>query len=109
MKLADSCDEARTKVVEDQINYDHLRKLERMFREADVDGGGGDVSRFGGCCFCPLTLQARHPYLIICSHRQDSTGNEWVYSTWITPGLTDSGYVLFNPWLSWGQLLYIFR
>ncbi|XP_066480842.1 EF-hand calcium-binding domain-containing protein 8 [Tiliqua scincoides] len=47
MRMADSYDEARSKQVEDQINYDHLRKLERMFREADVDGGGGlDMEEF---------------------------------------------------------------
>ncbi|XP_042318324.1 EF-hand calcium-binding domain-containing protein 8 [Sceloporus undulatus] len=47
MKIADSCDEARSKQLEDQINYDHLRKLERMFREADIDGGGGlDMEEF---------------------------------------------------------------
>ncbi|KAJ7332331.1 hypothetical protein JRQ81_014511, partial [Phrynocephalus forsythii] len=47
MKVADSHDEARCKQVEDQINYDHLRKLERMFREADIDGGGGlDMEEF---------------------------------------------------------------
>ena len=28
--------------VEDQINDEHLRRIERMFREADVDGGGGE-------------------------------------------------------------------
>nr|XP_020663498.1 EF-hand calcium-binding domain-containing protein 8 [Pogona vitticeps] len=47
MKIAESHDEARCKQVEDQINYDHLRKLERMFREADIDGGGGlDMEEF---------------------------------------------------------------
>ncbi|KAH0619329.1 hypothetical protein JD844_019349 [Phrynosoma platyrhinos] len=47
MKISDSCDEARSKQLEDQINYDHLRKLERMFREADIDGGGGlDIEEF---------------------------------------------------------------
>ncbi|XP_063000291.1 EF-hand calcium-binding domain-containing protein 8 [Elgaria multicarinata webbii] len=47
MKIADLCDEARSKKVEDQINYDHLRKLERMFHEADTDGGGGlDIEEF---------------------------------------------------------------
>ncbi|XP_053250694.1 EF-hand calcium-binding domain-containing protein 8 isoform X2 [Podarcis raffonei] len=47
MKAAGLYDESRTKQVEDQINYDHLRKLERMFREADIDGGGGlDMEEF---------------------------------------------------------------
>ncbi|XP_053098931.1 EF-hand calcium-binding domain-containing protein 8 isoform X2 [Hemicordylus capensis] len=47
MKMADSYDEARSKQVEDLINYDHLRKLEHMFREADIDGGGGlDMEEF---------------------------------------------------------------
>ncbi|KAL7975796.1 hypothetical protein Chor_004548, partial [Crotalus horridus] len=38
MKFADVYDEARCKLLEEQINYDHLQKLERTFREADVDG-----------------------------------------------------------------------
>ncbi|XP_063154446.1 EF-hand calcium-binding domain-containing protein 8 [Candoia aspera] len=41
MKFADVCDEARCKQLEDQVNQDHLQKLERMFREADVEGVGG--------------------------------------------------------------------
>lgn len=27
--------------VEEQINNEHLRRIERMFHEADTDGGGG--------------------------------------------------------------------
>ncbi|XP_015281661.1 PREDICTED: EF-hand calcium-binding domain-containing protein 8 [Gekko japonicus] len=47
MKIADSSDQAHCKKVEDQINFDHLQKLEWMFREADVDGGGGlDIIEF---------------------------------------------------------------
>ncbi|XP_077192202.1 EF-hand calcium-binding domain-containing protein 8 isoform X2 [Paroedura picta] len=47
MKIADSSDAARCKQVEDQINYDHLQKLEWMFHEADIDGGGGlDIDEF---------------------------------------------------------------
>ncbi|XP_036801709.1 WD repeat-containing protein on Y chromosome [Oncorhynchus mykiss] len=33
--------------VENQINEQHLRRIERMFREADTDGGGGlDMAQF---------------------------------------------------------------
>uniref|UniRef100_A0A8D2L2L8 WD repeat-containing protein on Y chromosome n=1 Tax=Varanus komodoensis TaxID=61221 RepID=A0A8D2L2L8_VARKO len=47
MKMAEMCDEARAKQVEEQINYDHLQKLEHMFHEADIDGGGGlDMEEF---------------------------------------------------------------
>ncbi|XP_039174847.1 EF-hand calcium-binding domain-containing protein 8 [Crotalus tigris] len=46
MKFADVYDEARCKLLEEQINYDHLQKLERTFREADVDGEGLDMERF---------------------------------------------------------------
>ncbi|KAG8131510.1 hypothetical protein E2320_009437, partial [Naja naja] len=46
MKSADFYDEARCKQLEEQINYDHLQKLERTFREADVDGEGLDMERF---------------------------------------------------------------
>uniref|UniRef100_A0ACB8F768 Uncharacterized protein n=1 Tax=Sphaerodactylus townsendi TaxID=933632 RepID=A0ACB8F768_9SAUR len=47
IRLTDSTDEAHCKKVEEQINYDHLQKLEGMFREADVDGGGGlDMDEF---------------------------------------------------------------
>ncbi|XP_067323171.1 EF-hand calcium-binding domain-containing protein 8 [Anolis sagrei] len=47
MRIAASHDEASNRQLEDQINYDHLRKLERMFREADTDGGGGlDIEEF---------------------------------------------------------------
>nr|XP_056700915.1 EF-hand calcium-binding domain-containing protein 8 [Euleptes europaea] len=47
MKTTDSGDSAHRKQVEDQINYDHLQKLEWMFREADIDGGGGlDMEEF---------------------------------------------------------------
>ncbi|KAM6458028.1 EF-hand calcium-binding domain-containing protein 8 [Liasis olivaceus] len=41
IKFADVCDEARCKQLEEQINYDHLQKLEHMFQEADIDGEGG--------------------------------------------------------------------
>ncbi|XP_070604832.1 EF-hand calcium-binding domain-containing protein 8 [Erythrolamprus reginae] len=46
MKFADVYDETRCKQLEEQINYDHLQKLERTFREADVDGEGLDMERF---------------------------------------------------------------
>uniref|UniRef100_A0ACB8F6N7 Uncharacterized protein n=1 Tax=Sphaerodactylus townsendi TaxID=933632 RepID=A0ACB8F6N7_9SAUR len=36
-----------SKKIEEQMNYEHLQKLECMFREADVDGGGGlDMDEF---------------------------------------------------------------
>ncbi|RXM93409.1 Microtubule-associated protein RP/EB family member 1 [Acipenser ruthenus] len=42
-----AADGKQSQRVEDQINDEHLHRIERMFREADVDGGGGlDMEEF---------------------------------------------------------------
>nr|XP_023964663.1 EF-hand calcium-binding domain-containing protein 8 isoform X1 [Chrysemys picta bellii] len=47
LKFPESTDTSRAQQVEDQINYEHLQKLERSFREADLDKGGGlDLKEF---------------------------------------------------------------
>ncbi|KAG6938464.1 EF-hand calcium binding domain 8, partial [Chelydra serpentina] len=46
-RFPDSTDTSRAQQVEDQINYEHLQKLEQSFREADLDKGGGlDIKAF---------------------------------------------------------------
>ncbi|KAH1182263.1 hypothetical protein KIL84_010017, partial [Mauremys mutica] len=47
LRFPESTDTSRAQQVEDQINYEHLQKLERSFREADLDKGGGlDIKEF---------------------------------------------------------------
>ncbi|KAM9120871.1 EF-hand calcium-binding domain-containing protein 8 isoform 2-T2 [Pangshura tecta] len=40
-RCPESTDTSRAQQVEDQINYEHLQKLERSFQEADLDKAGG--------------------------------------------------------------------
>ncbi|XP_074867987.1 EF-hand calcium-binding domain-containing protein 8 [Carettochelys insculpta] len=47
LRFSDYADTSRAQQVEDQINYEHLQKLERSFQEADLDKGGGlDIKEF---------------------------------------------------------------
>ncbi|XP_067410641.1 LOW QUALITY PROTEIN: EF-hand calcium-binding domain-containing protein 8 [Emydura macquarii macquarii] len=47
LRFPEFTDTSRAQQVEDQINSEHLQKLERLFREADLDKGGGlDIKAF---------------------------------------------------------------
>ncbi|XP_025035806.2 EF-hand calcium-binding domain-containing protein 8 [Pelodiscus sinensis] len=47
LRFSEHTDTSRAQQVEDQINYEHLQKLERLFREADLDKSGGlDAKEF---------------------------------------------------------------